>query len=154
MIINAEDYRPKEKGKSDFYSWNLYRWLRKQACEPEIFKKNKIYKSNEGDLYVGTRYGGNTGDHVIGVRLRHLCSGSGFGKFPLCGSWIGSHDWEDVTEEFYSKYNRIGVCAIHDYAAHNFNYLKDNSARMCGYCGKIERKVVTMVERVGWEAVA
>lgn len=147
--LKAEDYKPKEKGISDFYSWNLYRWLRKQDSDPEIFKKNKIYKSNEGDLYIGTRYGGNTNDHVTGVRLRALCSGSSVGKFPICGSWIGSNGWEDVTETFIAEYNRIGVCAIHGYMAHDWEY--GGSLRGCKHCEKVERKKIKMVEVVSWE---
>jgi hypothetical protein len=143
-----EEYKPKEKGKSDFYSWNLYRWLKKQQKEG-FFRKTNIYKTEDGALYIGARYGG-WHDGVTGTKLRSLCSGSGTGKFPLVGLFCDSHKWEDITDWFWSEYERIGVCAIHGEFAHNFELVNDTT-RKCNHCGKIEYKKIEMVERITWE---
>ncbi len=145
-------YQPKIKGKSDFYSWNLFRWLRKQNKEPEYFRKTNVFKSEYGALFIGTRYN-KWNSAVTGTRLGQLCSSGSDRTFPLVGVWSGSHKWEDVTDWFWSEYERIGVCAIHDNIAHNFTYLSDNTARTCQYCGKVEKRRVEMVERVTWELV-
>lgn len=142
-----EEYKPKEKGKSDFYSWNLYRWLRKQSKLPEWRQKTRIYKSEDGTVFIGARYD-NVHDGVTGTRLRHLCSGSGVGRFPEVGLWVGSGQWQDITDEFYAEYERVGVCAIHGDLAHEFTVF--GNARQCDYCGKVERKVVRMIEQVEW----
>lgn len=147
---NFEEYKPKAKGKSDFYSWNLYIWLRKQASGAKWMQKTRIYKSEDGTLFIGARYDGSH-DGVTGTRLSQLCSGSGSGKFPLVGCWVGSGKWQDVTEQFYAEYERIGVCAIHGDWAHNFTI--DGDTRACEYCGKVERKRVELVEKVTWEDV-
>lgn len=151
MNINAEDFKPREKGKSDFFSWNLYRWLKKQEKSGRgairIYDSGSDYKS----IYIGVK---ESHGSVCAVNLRTLCSGSGRGHFPLFGCFINSSQWKDITEEFYSEYRRIGVCAIHGDFAHEFTYIGEGvDRRMCKYCGKVEKKVVTMVERVDWEAV-
>lgn len=148
-MSSAEKYKPKERGKSDFYSWNLYRWLRKQDKEGDL-KKTNIYKTEGGSLYIGARYYDHL-DHVVGVNLRSLCSGSGYGRFPLCGSFMGSDQWQDITDWFWSEYDRIGVCAIHGDFSHDWKYTEAKTFRVCTNCKKREFKKVEMVERVTWE---
>jgi hypothetical protein len=140
--LKAEDYKPKEKGISDFYSWNLYRWLRKNKGEYcEIFNTGQAFNH----LIIGRKY--PDGD-IIGFRLKELCSGSSTVKFPqkFC---YGDQEWPEVTEEFFAEYSRIGVCAIHGDMAHKWEY--GGSLRGCEYCGKVERKKIKMVEVVSWE---
>lgn len=148
MSINPEEFRPKEKEKSDFYSWNLYRWLRRQNKEPEWAKKTRIYKSQEGELFIGVNYERTDQDMVSGVRLRYLCSGSGSKILPRLGCWSGSESWQDITDEFYAEYRKKGVCAIHGDFAHNFTV--DGDTRTCNYCGKVEKKTIKIIEKVVW----
>lgn len=144
-------YQPKEKGKSDFYSWNLFRWLRKQDKEKHpLLKKTKMYRGEDGLLYIGSRYDQEE-KNVSGFRLRELCSTGSNDRFPTVFYHPKSCGWEDVTEWFWSEYERIGVCAIWGDMSHDFTYLSDNTARMCQHCGKIEKRKVEMVERVTWE---
>ncbi len=143
-------YHPKIKGESDFYSWNLFRWLRKQSKEPEYFRKTNIFKSDSGTLFIGTRYN-SWNNAVTGTRLGQLCSSGSDRAFPLVGVWGGSQEWEDVTDWFWAEYERIGVCAIHEGVAHKFIYQNDNK-RVCEYCSEVEKRKVEMVERVTWES--
>lgn len=145
-------YQPKEKGQSDFYSWNLFRWLKNQDRERHpLIKKTKIYRDNEsGFIYIGSRYDEEEKD-VSGFLLRELCNTGSNKKFPMVFCYPQGYKWKDVTDWFWSEYERIGVCAIHEDSAHSFTYLIDNTARMCEYCGKIEKRKVEMVERITWE---
>lgn len=143
-----EKYKPKEKGKSDFYSWNLYRWLRKHG-KPNSRPMHSIFKNESGELFIGESRNTLAEDTVHGVRLRALCSGSGSVKLPHSGCYIDSHKWQDVTDEFYAEYERIGACAIWGDLSHKFTV--DGDTRTCDYCGKVERKRVKLVEKVTWE---
>lgn len=147
-----EEYKPKEKGKSDFYSWNLYRWLRKQSKEKiDVLKKTKIYQDEDGILYIGSRYDKEE-KNVSGFRLRALCSTGSNNKFPTVFWHPKSYKWKDVTDEFYAEYERIGVCAIHGDFAHEWKYSVAKTIRYCRHCKKREFKKVEMVERVYWES--
>lgn len=142
-------YQPKVKGQSDFYSWNLFRWLRYQHAKKthptiRVYKSPRIYSP----YVIG--YRNHDGD-IIGIRLKELCSSESNRQFPNVFCY-GNQDWQDVTDWFWGEYERIGVCAIHGDWAHDWEYLKDRSARMCKHCGKIEKKKIKMVERVSWEA--
>ena len=143
MIINAEDFKPKEKGKSDFYSWNLYRWLRKnKGKECLIFETPREYIP----LVIGWK---DPHGNVIGFRLNELCSTGSNRKFPqqFC---YGDQGWPDVTEEFYKEYDRIGVCAIHENAAHDWVYSVCGNLRSCKHCKKQESRVLKMIEQAYW----
>ena len=145
-------YQPKVKGKSDFYSWNLFRWLRKQ----NFTRRNlfSIFKTpREGAPYViGYR---DSEGCIIGFRLKELCSTGSDKQFPQVCCY-GNKDWEDVTEWFWFEYESIGVCAIHGDFAHDWIYSKAKSIRVCNYCKKREFKNIKIVEieRITWEGIA
>lgn len=152
MIPKASEIKPKVKGQSDLFSWQLYRYMRKY---PDI-SDQKIYSGtwNSIDgvnraypvLYIGCMHDDGW---FHGRSLRNLCS---------CGSKIeryayhhghDTHNWTDVTDAFWGEYMRIGVCAIHGDAAHN--WLRDGGKRTCEYCGKVENRKIIMVEKEIWE---
>lgn len=142
-------YQPKIKGKSDFYSWDLFRWLRQQH-RTRMGRVFIFETPREATPYViGYR---DLEGCIIGFRLKELCSTGSDKQFPQVFCY-GNQAWEDVTDWFWSEYERIGVCAIHGDWAHDFTYLSDNTARMCQHCGKIEKRKVEMVERVTWEGI-
>ena len=142
----ASEIKPKEKYKSDFFSWNLYRFL--SSKDPKNNCLNKIYQDpQDGTLYIGEKTYDNWG--VRGFKLRRLCSGSGKGKFPMVFAHMNSKSWLDITDEFFDLYMKIGVCAIHGDFAHSF--IEKGNKRECEYCGKVERKYVKVVEKEYWK---
>jgi hypothetical protein len=145
-------YQPKEKGKSDFYSWNLFRWLRKQDKESiPALKKTKIYKTEDGALYIGSRYDQKE-KNVSGFSLRELCSAKSNNKFPAVFWHPQSDRWEDVTDWFWPEYERVGVCAIWGDMSHDWIYLSDRTVRVCQHCEAMEKKKIKMVKMVAWES--
>ena len=150
MIIEAKSIKPKESMKSDFFSWNLYRWIRKHP------HRNRIWSATWNIctgvdiariLYVGSK---REGDWIHCTQLRRLCSGSGRGKQEAY-AYNHNHDtanWVDVTEEFWAKYMEIGVCAIHGDLAHKWKY--EGNGRVCEYCGKSEEKETVLISQNIW----
>ena len=71
--IKAEEFKPEKKGKSDFYSWQLYRWLKKYPYYFRVFKGtwNPItgHDIKHPILYIGAKDGG----WFHGRVLRKLC---------------------------------------------------------------------------------
>lgn len=138
MKINPEEFKPKVKGESDFFSWKLYRWLYNHKDKTNIFKCNN-------DLWIGELWDND----FVGVNLRHLCR---YGRNPeiMCHSYETKDGWDDVNEWFWSEYSRIGVCAIHGDYAHKWNYLYPTK-RKCEYCGKIETSYIETKRIEKWK---
>jgi hypothetical protein len=151
--LNPEDFRPKVKGESDFFSWQLYRWLKKHKHYTRIYKGT--WNSITGhDLSRDVFYIGRKDDKDSSWchcrELRNLCTyRSGLEMFAY-GGCHGVKDWEDVTEWFWDEYRRIGVCAIHGDYAHKWNYLYPTK-RKCEYCGKIETSHTKTIKQEVWK---
>lgn len=140
-MIKAEDIKPERKNESDFFSWNLYRWFKKYPNEC------RIYKDGNGTLCIGDR-----STIVHGAGLVDIHRKTPRSSLQSCRwAYLGSNYWQDVTEEFFSEYMSIGVCAINGISAHK--WIEKGDYRECQYCEKEERKIVTMVEKITWEAI-
>lgn len=149
-MIDKDTIKPKVKAKSDFFSWQLFRWVRKNPHECEIWKGTwnsftGIDKENPV-LYIGIMH-----DRLdfIGRQLTQLCRmDQNLQSFSLDENF-DLENWENITEQFWKEYKRIGVCAIHGDNAHDWEV--DGTLRTCNHCHKEEYQKVEMVERKYWE---
>lgn len=148
MKIRAQDFKPKVKGKSDFFSWNFYTFLKrthKSRCLVYRGHWNSItgYDKSRPTLYVGQI----DGRDFFGKTIISITNGN---RQEGCYSHPNFHieEWEDITEEFYEQYAKIGVCAIHKDRAHKWDYQEER--RVCQYCGKTQYKKVVFKPEVIW----
>lgn len=147
MATLTAGIRPKVKGEADFYSWQLYRWHRKQGPEwCEVWKSdwNPLdgHNPDTGRVMIGRM---DDLGWFYGVPLRSLC---GRGQKLKRWAYGDTTGWKNITAEFWAEYRRIGVCAIHGDTAHQ--WLVDGDSRHCEYCGKQMRRIVDMVPRERW----
>lgn len=145
-MINPEDIKPKENGKADFFSWQLYKWVKKYPDRTKVYKKSDAIPYAQ--LFIGAI---DEDDHswFYGRILRYLCRyGDRLDSFAY-GPAHGVPEWRDVTEKFWSDYMKIGVCAIHGDFAHK--WVVEGDKRVCQYCGKVEIKRIKMVPKEVWE---
>lgn len=172
--MNLKLIKPKEKSKSDKYSWNLYRFLEKQVKQREIGKyvqkQIKVYwlhrswwdsshlefnpnNINSLNQVIISPFGDKGSGYFLSQVLRD-------GK-KECYSLRVYHPDEllDITDWFFSTYEKDGRC-IFD-RKHNgwmqgtdnrFTYV--NNTRKCNWCGqwhkKEIKKVVKIERKVQW----
>ena len=152
MIIKAEDFKPKVRGESDFYSWQLYRWLKKYPDYSEVW--SGTWNSATGHdperpvLYIGKMFDDGW---FHGKNLRSTCVYKA--KIQAWAFSNGHHveEWTDCTEAFWTDYRLKGVCAIHGDNAHEWD--TDGKERQCKFCGKREIQKAVMVQKLVWEQV-
>lgn len=153
MIPTAEQVKPKIRGKSDFYSWQLYRYMKKfnNPIEFRIWAAtwNSCYgvQPDSPSLYIGSE---RDGIWIHARQLRNLCSVEQKVERYAYGAPHDTANWMDVTDSFWSDYLKKGVCAIHGDYAHKFH--ENGDLRTCEYCGKKERKQTSMVEIDAWQS--
>ena len=156
-MIDARTIKPRQRGKADFFSWQLYRWIKARPYSFQIWRGT--WNSATGIdpdrpvLYIGHMEENTPGEYWFhGRMLKNLCL---HGQKIESYAYGPSHDtahWEDVTEDWWNEYMRIGVCAIHGDSAHAWEEQADT--RTCKHCGKKERRTVELVRRTTWTDAA
>lgn len=154
LTLTADQIKPKVRGKSDFFSWQLYRYMKKYSNPSEHRIWAATWSScygvqpNKPSLYIGSE---RDGGWIHARQLRNLCSvGQKIERYAY-GAPHDTANWVDVTDAFWGDYLKIGVCAIHGDFAHKWQ--EEDELRTCDYCGKKERKRIVMVEKEVWQAV-
>lgn len=147
--VDAKEFKPKVVGKSDFFSWQLFKWLRKNPHYTRIYRSHWCSQLGEKVktpvLYIGLRQDGC----MNGANLRNIChAGAQLQAWAYCFQEMDVDSWEDVTDEFYESYRSIGVCAIHGDNWHD--WVTDGEKRSCSRCKVSETKVVKMVPKESW----
>lgn len=133
MQPTAKSVKPKQRGRADFFSWQLYRFLKKYEDRKIVIWSatwNSVHGvSEKRSLYIGFERSGETGEWIAARQLRNLClAGQKLDVFAY-SSCHDTNNWLDVTEWFWGEYLKKGVCAIHGDNAHNF------IGGRCEYCG-------------------
>lgn len=149
MLIKPEDIRPAKDGKSDFFSWQLFRWVRKYRCG----RWNEIWQWPSGTLYIGMSdndYEEPGMGWLSGRMLRNVCS---YGQDLKTFAHPIPARAKDVTGAFWTDYMRRGVCAIHPDIVHVWDYCAPNRRR-CKYCAKTEQSYIVTAEQIKWEPVS
>ncbi len=144
-MLNPEDFRPKEDGKGDKYSWPLYKWLhkyRKSTFNSKYGTKySNVYKTKSGDLFIGTAID----NRYYGKFLRTLCRAPT--NLKMIAFYVPAEDMKDVTEEFWADYTIRGMCAIHP-NYHDWEYVKN--IRICNNCGIQQESMVVYEPKLVW----
>ncbi len=153
IIINPESIKPKLNGKSDFFSWQLYKWVKENQFLYEIWEgtydnitgvnpENKV-------LYIGFMESvENKRAWFSGRILKNLCLiNQKLNPF----SYEHCHDidnWKEITQEWWKEYRLKGVCAIHGDFSHK--WIVSGNTRTCEYCKKTEYKTIEIVKKEVW----
>lgn len=147
-MITALEIKPKERGKSDFFSWQLYRWVKKYPNRLTIWDAtwNSATGVDRGktSLYIGDKRDGNW---IHARQLRNLCLIGGKIEAYAYGGAHDTKNWVDVTKQFWVEYLKKGVCAIHD---NSHVWLTNNENRTCQRCGHKQTQIIETVERKRW----
>ena len=151
MNIKANDIKPNVKGQSDFFSWQLFRWIRKNPTAFRVYAGtwNSIdgIEPERPVFYIGYE---REDSHWISARnLRNLCCANQDLKSYSYGPCHDTANWVDVTEAFWSDYMKKGVCAIHGDNAHSWDE-KDDGLRCCIHCCETQILKTKMVEVSEW----
>lgn len=157
---SKENYKNKE---SDKYSFLLYEFLRKN----KNMRVLKVYSKEFGTykIYFAERVQLNPKltsfpNFSLFASLFDILTGTRKSKINLCYILESFDQAEDITDEFYESYAKIGRCywIKHDSGLDYSNkgkYVYTKTGRKCTWCGKWFtkkiKKVVTIEREVIWE---
>lgn len=154
-IPDHKRIKPDENGISDFFSWNLYRWVK---AHPDLCR---VYKSN-WNFWNGHKGGFKNGQIMIGHidgknwfsgrALTQVAGGRLVHPMAYPGGSFQTEKWRDITDEFWKRYLRIGVCALGQHR-HKFKY-EGEEFRVCKYCNRKEKRRTVMVPEYHWDKAA
>lgn len=153
MKLDIKLVKPKIKGESDKYSWNLWRWLNKYKWHRNVYfritedsPEFNINNIKASDLYIGTMDSTGLSGNRLGTIL-----GKGIGKddcfafHPIAG-WRND-EFIDITDIFWKEYINIGRCLFTEHSGvwirgdeDRFSYT--NNTRKCNWCGKWQHKEI------------
>lgn len=151
--VDASTIKPAKSGKADFFSWQLYRWVKAKPHALQIWRGTwNTATGVDHDtpaLYIGYMDETESGERWLhGRMLRNLClHGQKLDGYAYGPGHDTAH-WEEITEQWWEQYMQIGVCAIHGDYAHDWD--ENGDARTCRHCGKRERRTTKLVERTVW----
>jgi deoxyadenosine/deoxycytidine kinase len=153
--MDPEKYKPAKRGKSDFFSWQFYLWMKKKPDFCRIYKgvwnSATGYDPDRQVLYVGLL----ADDCFMGNLLRRVCSrGDKIESWAFCSKEYRLEEWQDITDQFFKDYEHRGVCAIHGDMAHKWPLNPDSDIRVCEYCGVKQIKKIEMVPQESWEPLS
>ena len=139
--------KPKQRFKSDKYSWNIYRYLKKNM----IFGDIKVLDTSFGIMFCyNMDKVGFSGRTIHSI----LQSGPYSALDNYCYLRYYSTEYKDISDEFFKKYSQVGRCYFdEDHNGwwsgdeHRFTDINRNCKR-CNWCGKdLRRTIETVVER-------
>lgn len=147
-IPTAEEFKPAKRGWSDKWSWQLYKWLKRCPDATTIWASRfhpYLSEVSSPAIFIGDQ---RDGDWIHARLLRNLCVSGGDLQRYAYGPEHDTKNWQDVTDQFWSEYRRIGVCAIHGDFAHSF--VENGDTRKCMWCGKVEIKITELRPVTRW----
>lgn len=143
MKFDLELIKPKVKGKSDKYSWNLYCFIRDY---PHIAKNVFATKWNPysgysnvpaNDLFnqeIAIGFIDSTGI-FSGSNVKSICLDQKNANNVLYSKYYPDVI-EDITDYFWENYIKYGVCFLEMNYEHKYNELK-----ICEYCLKSDQEI-------------
>lgn len=158
--------KPKKKGQSDKYSWQLYEFIRRNKYKNVYYyKKNWDGEPTELDPDNISTYQimvGNMYDCLSGGRLRTIMSDSKdkyttFSFHPF-GGW-SNDEFVNITDWFWDKYIKLGRCLFDKQHvgwwtndSERYTYINKNS-RKCNWCGKWQHREIIKKQKIKREEV-
>lgn len=161
--MNLSKIKPKLKGESDKYSWNLYKFLNKISKDKYINNQLRIYWNHHSRWdgahlpFVGEL--SNTmqliispyGDRGSGYFMNTILHKGNCELFSLC---VWKHeDLLDITDWFFDTYEKIGRCIFDPEhykwmlgTENRFTYV--NNTRRCNWCGQWQHKEIVKKTRI------
>jgi hypothetical protein len=136
--VAPDTIKPALPGKSDHYSWNLYRFIRK---EPSF---NRVFIDSDDALWLGAV---SLENQLVGARLSTLLRNH---RTFSCFSIAITPDMKEITDAFWTHYHAQGVCFL-DSGYHHF--LQEGDTRTCSRCGHQEHLVTTMQPATHWTSM-
>lgn len=171
--MNLNKIKPKLKGESDKYSWNLYKFLNTKMKEKYLGSQIKIYWNHysrwDGEHLPFTGDISNlmqliispAGNKSTGYILSQILRDGKAEYFAIPRVWQNS---TDITEWFFDTYENIGRCIFDpehsrwmQYTDNRYTYI--NNTRKCNWCGQWHKKEIikkVKIERIAvwkWEGL-
>ena len=117
-MIDPQTIRPHRRGKSDFFSWQLYRWIKNRPYAHQIWRGTWNSATGidplERPLYIGYMDTDGYGSLWLhGRMLRSLCLHGQSIDGIAYGPRHDTANWQEITAEWWQEYSKRGVCAIH-----------------------------------------
>jgi len=161
--MDLNKVKPKIKGESDKYSWNLYKFLSKITKDKYIKNQLRIYWNHhsrwDGAYLPFIGDASNTmqliispyGDKGSGYFMNTVLQKGNCELFSLC---VWKHeDLLDITDWFFDTYEKIGRC-IFDPEHYKWmlgtdnRYTYVNNTRRCNWCGQWQHKEIVKKTRI------
>lgn len=152
--------KPKQKNKSDKYSWQLYRYFEKNELSlgniRVIYSKENIFngesieldknKLNTNQIWIGNYEADGLWFHGNAIGTIIGCSREKYTVFA--NPWLKNKEIIDITDWFINEYIKIGRC-IWDKSHtgwlkdddNRFTYIDDNN-RKCNWCGEVHHREI------------
>lgn len=160
--MNINQIKPKTKGKSDKYSWQLYEYLRRNKYDitnTKVFFNTKSWfdgsklEFDKSNLILRQIWIGYDDDGWFdGNNLNTIISQSKEKYEIFANPWI-KNNYIDITNWFWNEYIIIGRC-IWD-REHNRRLLNDenrftyvNNTRKCNWCGQWQHREIEKIVEI------
>lgn len=163
--MDLNKIKPKVEEQSDKYSWNFYKFLKKQFKVKQAQQNIKVY------FIARSKWDGTRIDFIKEEPLRYLQVaisprwGRSSGYF-LDNIIQGSRNTEfslnvyredeliDITDWFFKEYERRGRCIFHEHGnigwvlGKESRYTVINNTRRCNWCGHWQQKEIETVKTI------
>lgn len=143
-----ESIKPKVKGESDKYSWNMYRFLKRHKLE------NIFGVMSKDGMMVGTV----DSEGLSGCLVRSIIS-SGY-RLPIEFWFDKSIFGLRIMPLYLEEYQRVGRCLMLDHdepwiSGDDNRFRTIGNTRRCNWCGKWQhrtiKKIVKLTRKEVWE---
>ena len=158
MAINSNLFKPKKRGESDKYSWNIYRYLKENNVVKVMYYTKSIIDGNNVEfnhksVKMPQMFFMIAGEHS-GTRADILMRKGSSSKLETYSFILYSQEcFLDITDWFIKEYQRIGRCIFDSghcgwWRGEEGRFTKINkNSRRCNWCGKYQhRNIVKKVE--------
>lgn len=131
-MVELNLIKPKVDKVSDKYSWNFYKFCKKNKPYKVMSRVKENYIWN--DLFIVTQ---EEFSYLYGKHLNTIMWDNRDLKVIIAYKELYPYD---ITVEFLENYIEIGRCLVVPCGTHEWKYNKEQTERCCVYCGKVEVK--------------